>query len=596
MKGFFNQILHINVTDKTYTTEEISDDIYTEYLGGKGLGSYLLLKQNPPRVDPLAPENRILFAVGCITDTRVWGSSRYGVFTKSPLTGIYSESYSGGKISTPMSRTGYDAIMIEGASPEPLYLEVADEGVQFHSAADLWGKGTYETEDAVKKKTGVPGVGAVVIGPAGENLVRFALIENDYWRSCGRTGVGAVLGAKKIKAVVFHGQSRRAVAHPDILNELHAQLAQKRDDDPKIKNLRKYGTPNIVAITNMLQAFPVRYWSEGTFTGWEKLSPEYFMETCDIKPRACQRCFIACGKLSEVKAGRHKGLKIEGPEYETIFAFGGLCLIDSIEEVMYLNDLCDNLGIDTMTAGNLAAFTIEASRRGKISEKLDYGDVDAIVDLLNKTVRRQGVGAILAEGIRHAAKVWGLEDLAVHVKGQEPAGYDPRSLNNMALAYATSHRGACHLRSRVFPADPEEKDGADDYRRKVERFVDSEEHYTLMDCLILCRFYRDIVGWNELSRLIYGVTGVEFDKKALKKIAANTIDATRRFNIQEGVTRKDDTIPKRFFKEGLGPDKKVINKDDLDTMISEYYRLRGWDENGIPLYDNRPANAKQQDT
>ena len=582
MKGFFNQILRINVSDQTFAVEQVPDNIYREYLGGKGLGTYLLLKNNPPRVDPLTPENRIIFAVGCATDTRIWGSSRYGVFTKSPLTGIYSESYSGGKISTPMSRTGYDAVMIEGASSAPVFLEVSDQGVRFHPADDLWGKGTYETEDEVKRRVGVARSGAMVIGPAGENLVRFALIENDYWRSCGRTGVGAVLGAKKVKAIVYHGQQRRVVAHPEILQEFYDALSAKRDDDPKIRNLRKYGTPMIVAFTNMLQAFPSKYWSDGTCTGWEKLSPEHFMETCHIKPRACPECFIACGKLSEVKQGRHKGLKIEGPEYETIFAFGGLCLIDSIEEIIYLNDFCDNLGLDTMTAGNLAAFTIEASQRGKISEKLDYGDVDGIVDLLGKIVHREGVGAVLAEGIRHAAKKWDMEDVAIHVKGQEPAGYDPRSMKNMALAYATSHRGACHLRSNVFPDEPEEKDGTDDYLRKVEQFVDSEEQYVLMDTLILCRFYRDMVGWDEMNNLIYATTNLKLDKAALKKIGANTIDITRRFNIQEGVTRKDDTIPKRFFKEGLGPDKKVIDQERLYKMVTEYYRLRGWDENGVP--------------
>ena len=582
MKGFFNQILRINVSDQTFAVEQVPDNIYREYLGGKGLGTYLLLKNNPPRVDPLAPENRIIFAVGCATDTRIWGSSRYGVFTKSPLTGIYSESYSGGKISTPMSRTGYDAVMIEGASSTPIFLEVSDQGVRFHPADDLWGTGTYETEDEVKRRVGIARSGAMVIGPAGENLVRFALIENDYWRSCGRTGVGAVLGAKKVKAIVYHGQTRRPVAHPEILQEFYDSLSTRRDDDPKIRNLRKYGTPMIVAFTNMLQAFPSKYWSDGTCTGWEKLSPEHFMETCNIEPRSCPECFIACGKLSEVKHGRHKGLKIEGPEYETIFAFGGLCLIDSIEEIIYLNDFCDNLGLDTMTAGNLAAFTIEAAQRGKISEKLDYGDVDGIVDLLGKIVRREGVGAVLAEGIRHAAKEWGMEDVAIHVKGQEPAGYDPRSMNNMALAYATSHRGACHLRSNVFPDEPREKDGIDDYKRKVEQFVDSEEQYVLMDSLILCRFYRDMVGWEEMGNLIYATTDLKFDKAELKKIGANTIDTTRRFNIQEGVTRKDDTIPKRFFKEGLGPDKKVIDQERLYKMVTEYYRLRGWDESGVP--------------
>lgn len=582
MKGFFNQVLRINVTNQSFTTERIPRDVYQRYTGGKGLGTHLLLKHNPPGVDPFAPDNRLIFAVGCITDTRVWGSSRYGVFTKSPLTGIYSESYSGGRISIPMSRTGYDAILIEGAAAEPLFLEVSDQGVRFHSAKDLWGKGTYETEDRVKENVGVEGAGAVVIGPAGENLVRFALIENDYWRSCGRTGVGAVLGAKKIKAVVFHGTRQREVAHPEILREFYDELSAKSNDNVEARHLKRFGTPMIVPFTNMVRAFPVKYWSEGTFTGWEKLSPEYFMKTCRIESQACPQCFIACGKLTEVKEGRHKGLKIAGPEYETIFAFGGLCLIDSIEEIIYLNDLCDDVGIDTMTAGNLAAFTIEASKRGKIPEMFDYGDAEGIAGLLKKIVRREGIGAVLAEGIRQAAQEWGMEDIAVHVKGQEPAGYDPRSLKGMALAYATSHRGACHLRSNIFSADLEGDLTPREVEEKVASFVDAEERYVLMDCMILCRFYRDLVGWEELGRLVYGAAGMVLDKSGLKKIASHVIDATRKFNIREGVTSKDDTIPKRFFKEGIGPDKRVIRKEDLEMMVKMYYRLRGWDENGVP--------------
>ncbi|HNR12761.1 MAG TPA: aldehyde ferredoxin oxidoreductase family protein [Thermodesulfobacteriota bacterium] len=582
MKGFFNKILRINASTKSFVIEPVADAVYREYLGGKGLATHLLLENNPPGIDPFAPENRIIFAAGCVTDTRVWGSSRYGVFTKSPLTRIYSESYSGGSISIPMSRTGYDAIIIEGACPEPVFIEVTDEGARFHSAADLWGKGTYETEDQVREKIGAEETGAVVIGPAGENMVRFALIENDYWRSCGRTGVGAVLGSKKIKALVFHGKQSREVAYPEMVNASYDELGTRKDEDAQARSLKQFGTAMIVAFTNMVRAFPAQYWSAGTCAGWENLTAEKMLERCRVESHACPHCFIACGKLTEVTQGRHQGLKIGGPEYETIFAFGGLCLIDSLEEIMYLNDLCDNLGIDTMTAGNLAAFTIEASQRGKISEKINYGDVDAIAQLLRKMVHREGIGAVLAEGIVYAAKTWGLEDLAVHVKGQEPAGYDPRILKGMALAYATSHRGACHLRSSMFGAEIQGDLTPQSVDEKVAVFVDTEERYVLMDSLILCRFYRDLAGWDQLGQLIYAATGMSLDQTGLKKIASTIIDDTRRFNIQEGITSKDDTIPKRFFKEGIGPDKAVIRKEDLEMMVKAYYRFRGWDENGVP--------------
>jgi aldehyde:ferredoxin oxidoreductase len=282
----------------------------------------------------------------------------------------------------------------------------------------------------------VKGAKAVVIGPAGENLVRFALIENDYWRSAGRTGVGAVMGSKKVKAIVFHGEAKREVADQSRVEDFRKKTLAKSKDNPGVAAYKNLGTPMMVAILIDVASFPTRYWSQGRYEHWEKISAEAMNERLGTKPRACNKCFMACGKFSVVREGRHEGLKIEGPEYETIYSFGGLCMIDSIEEIAYLNDICDNLGMDTITAGNLAAFTIEASRRGKISDTLDYGDVDGIARLLHQIVKRDGVGAILAEGIRFASREWGLEDIAVHVKGMEPAGYDPRSLKGMGLAFA----------------------------------------------------------------------------------------------------------------------------------------------------------------
>jgi aldehyde:ferredoxin oxidoreductase len=338
----------------------------------------------------------------------------------------------------------------------------------------------------------------------------------------------------------------------------------------------------VVAITNSMGGFPTQYWHLGVLEGWEEISAESLIENCKPKPKACPRCFMACGKLSEVQRGRHKGLKIEGPEYETIYAFGGLCMIRSLEEIIYLNDLCDNLGIDTITAGNLAAFTIEASKKGVIAEKLSYGDVDGIAELLRKIVYRDGIGDILAEGIKYASYKWDLEGIAIHVKGLEPAGYDPRVLKGMALAYATSDRGACHLRSTFYAPEMKGIIDPDQIVGKAALFVDYEERIALHDALILCRFYRDIVGWEELGKIIQGTTGMALDKKGLKEKAANIIDATRKFNLQEGITSKDDTIPDRFFDEGVGPEKKTIKREELEKMLKDYYKLRGWDENGVP--------------
>ena len=581
MRGFFGKLLRINLSENAHTVEEIDDSVFRRYLGGKGLATYLLLENNKPGVDPFSPENHLIFALGPATDTSIYGSSRYGVFTKSPLTGIYSESYSGGKTAEPMSKTGYDAIIVEGRSSGPVFLEINGGGVVFHDARDLWGKGIYETEDAVLEAVGVKGAKAVVIGPAGENLVRFALIGNDYWRSAGRTGVGAVMGSKMLKAIVFHGNAKREVANQNLLEDLRKKTLAAAKDSVSVAGFKNLGTPMMVAVLNDVASFPTRYWAQGRFEHWEKISAEAMRGKLGTSPRACNKCFMACGKLSVVQSGRHKGLKIEGPEYETICAFGGLCMVDSIEEIAYLNDICDNLGIDTITAGNLAAFTIEASRRGRISGRLDYGDVDGIARLLHEIVDRKGTGAVLAEGIRFASREWGLEDFAIHVKGLEPAGLDPRSLKGMGLAYATSDRGACHLRSTFYKPELAGISPPDQMEGKARLFVDFEDRHNIFDAMILCRFYRDLYQWNELREIVEATTGLELNQEDLRNIARNISNGTRIFNIREGLTCKDDTLPRRFFEEPI-EEGKVLRRDDFDRLLKEYYELRGWDEMGVP--------------
>ncbi|MBC8273414.1 MAG: aldehyde ferredoxin oxidoreductase family protein [Chloroflexi bacterium] len=576
MDGFHNKVLHIDVSQRSFEEEPIDDKVYGECLGGKGLGTYLLLNNLRAGVEPLSEDNVIVFATGPATDTRVFGSSRYGVFTKSPLTGLYCESYAGGSVAEPLSRTGYDAVIIKGASAKPVYLEISSGNVEFHDAAHVWGKDTYKTEDTVRKEVGVKDAGIAVIGPAGENLIRFAVIENDYWRSAGRTGAGAVLGSKRIKAIVFRGDKRRNVARIDLLNELWKEMGSKAKTDVGAIAYKKFGTPMLVAATNRIGAFPTKYWSLGTFDRWQDISADALLERCKVRPKACPKCFLACGNLVEVVDGRHRGLRIEGPEYETIYAFGGLCMIDDIREIAYLNDLCDRLGMDTMTAGNLVAFTIEASKRKSMGEKIEYGDFDEIAKLLNKVSRREGIGAILAEGIAYASKKWGLEDLAVHVKGLEPAGYDPRVLKGMGLAYATSDRGACHLRATFYKAELSGMMDPDQIEGKAEMVIDFEDRHTLFDSLIVCRFFRDLYPWDILSRIIRGTTGMDLDRKQLQRLAWNITNKAREFNLREGMSKADDTLPKRFFEEKLEDSGKVLLKSDFARMLSDYYSLKGW--------------------
>jgi aldehyde:ferredoxin oxidoreductase len=577
MKGFFNQLLRIDLSRKKASVDPIPDSILQSHLGGKGLGSYLLLKENPPHVDPFSAKNRLIFTLGPLADTPFYGSSRYAVFTKSPQTRIYSESYSGGRITLSMSRTGYDAIIIEGKSNRPVFLEISDEDVIFHDASKLWGKETYEAEDAILKEAGDKGAGALVIGPAGENLVKFAVIESEHWRSLGRAGIGAVMGSKKLKGIVFFGKKRRNLADPSSLKRLAQEFRERVQNHPIIANFKKYGTPMLVSIMNTIGAFPTRYWSQGKLDGWENISAESLLEHCEVSSSACPHCFMACGKISKVKQGRHRGLRIMGPQYETIYAFGGLCMVKSIEDIIYLNDLCDRLGMDTITAGNLVAFAIEASERGKIKERLSYGDVDGIAEILTKIAYRKGLGRILSEGVRSAAEAWGMEERAIHVKGLEPAGFDPRVLKGMGLAYATSDRGACHLRATFYKSELSGQIDPQQIKGKAKLFVDYEDKMTIFDLLILCRFYRDLITWKDLHEIINAACNLSLKEKELKTIASNVTNLARHFNQQEGVTKRDDKLPRRFFREVLQGNQKTIRPEDLEVMLKEYYQLRGWD-------------------
>jgi aldehyde:ferredoxin oxidoreductase len=585
MNGFYGRYLNIDLGKKNYSIETINDDVYETYLGGKGLASYLLYELNPPGVDPLSAENTLIFATGPLGGSTIWGSCRYGVYTKSPLTGFFAESYSGGRTPDAMDASGFDAIVIQGRCDEPAVLTVHPEGVDFHSAGELWGKETYGVEDAIKEQFAREEYrkkGALVIGPASENLVRFGCIKNDYWRSAGRTGAGTVMGSKKIKGILFTGNRKRPQADEAVVKAFSKNFMAEFKDHAAANAYRTLGTPMLVKLTNTAGAFPNRYWTKGTMDNWESISAEALIEKMDPTPNACGKCFMACGQLGTVKAGRHAGLKIEGPEYETIYAFGGLCLIDCIEEIAYLNDICDRLGMDTITAGNLCAFTIEAARRGKVDYKIDYGEVDAIADLLQKIAGREGIGEVLSQGIKHAAKEWNLEDIAVHVKGMEPAGYDPRKLKGMGLAYATSDRGACHLRATFYKPElagmipPEQIEG------KAEMFLDFEDRLAIFDTLILCRFYRDFYLWDVLEDVIHKVTGLDASEKALKEKARAIATQIRRFNLREGMQAEDERLTKALHQP-LTDTGQVITEEELEIMLKEYYQLQGWDETGQPV-------------
>lgn len=581
MFGFYGRILTIDLGHQTTHIESLSDAVLSGCLGGKGLATHLLLERNPKGVDPLTPGNHLIIATGPLCQSRIWGASRYGVYTKSPLTGFYSESYSGGRVPEAIDAAGFDAVIFVGRSEHPCVVSVHPEGADFHDAGNLWGMDAMAAErEAVRrfsvKKDGFGKPGAVVIGPAGEKRVRFALIANDQWRCAGRTGTGAVMGAKHLKAVVFQGDCRRELFDADAVADYAKTFSQTHRQNPGVKAYRSMGTTMMVALMNTVGAFPAKYWHQGTCDHWEQISGETFHKEHQVKPHACAKCFMACGRMATIDKGRHKGLKLEGPEYETIYAFGGLCMVSDMGEIAYLNDLCDRLGMDTITAGNLCALAMEAVSQGRLDCNIEYANADKIAALVQQMASREGIGNILADGIVAAARHWGVEDLAIHVKGLEPAGYDPRVLKGMGLTFATSPRGACHLRTTFYKPELAGLIPPDQIDDKADMLVDYEDRLNIFDTLILCRFYRDLYTWEELEHIIHMTTGMRRSKTELRRIAAAIVNMTRQFNLNEGLQPEDDRLPKRLHSEAL-PGGKTISAAEMEKMLSDYYRIRGWD-------------------
>ena len=585
MHGFYNRILTIDLSARTCVIEAVADEVLRQCLGGKGLATRLLLERNAAGVDPLAPANHLIFATGPFCGGRLWGGSRYGVFTKSPLTGFYAESYSGGKVPEAIDAAGFDAIVLHGRADRPTVLTVTPEGAEFHDAGDLWGMETFAAEAAAvarfaPNREGYRKPGAVVIGPAGENLVRYAIIANDKWRCAGRAGAGTVMGAKLVKAIVFQGDCKRDYADPEGVAEYARNFSQTNIEHPGVKAYKRLGTTMMVAVMNTAGAFPARYWNQGSVEHWEKLSGERYHEEHEVKAHACAKCFMACGRLARLKKGRHKDLQLEGPEYETIYSFGGLCMITEMEEVAYLNDLADRLGMDTITVGNLCALVMEARAKGRIDYAIDYGNADHLAALITKIAAREGIGNILADGIIAASGHFGLTDLAIHVKGMEPAGYEPRVLKGMGLTFGTSPRGACHLRTTFYKPELSGMIPPDQIEDKAALLIEFENRLNIFDTLILCRFYRDLYTWPELEKAIalaIGVTG----REELEAIAVRVTDMTRLYNLREGLTAADDRLPARLHREKL-PDGRSLTADEMEYLLQDYYRLRGWNTAGVP--------------
>jgi aldehyde:ferredoxin oxidoreductase len=570
-------LLRIDLTTRTSREETVPPELIKELIGAKGLGTHYLCEEVGPRVEPLGPEAKLIFAIGPMAGTTMLGSNRYGLFFVSPLTGAYCECYSGGNLTPQFAKTGYKVVIVEGKADGHVYLEISEEGVAFHSAEDLWGLDAYESEDKIVERTDHKRAQACVIGQAGERLVRFACVNNNKWHQLGRGGPGAVFGSKNLKGIVWHGDKKVEVARPDAYKAVVRDLLERTKGDPGVAAYQRGGTLNMVRIVNGANAFPTRYWRKGTLENFERITVETMLAEHGTRNELCPPCVMKCVKRNFVFKGRHKGLEIEGPEYETAYVFGGLCEIKDFSEIMWLNDICDRLGVDSMTAGNLCALAIEASQRGLIDEKMDFGDPDCVGDFLTKMCLREGIGDIWADGVLRVEKEYGLEGVAVHVKGMEPAGYDPRVMKGMGLGFATAPRGACHLRATMYKPeligviDPQAIEG------KAAIYCDWEDRLTIMDTLLYCRFYRDLVQWPYITAVVNAAVGADYSEDDMHCIANRIVTMSHDFNAARGIGRESERLPEWVSDKPMEDERALtFPQDEMEYMLTDYYRIRGW--------------------
>lgn len=598
MNGWIGKMLRVDLTRGECREQTLDPKVAKDYIGGRGLGIWYLNREVDPAVDPLAPENLLIMATGPLTGTGAPTGARYMVMTKSPLTGAITCSNSGGRFPTELKRAGFDGIVFSGAGNRPVYLWIDRGRVELRDAGHLWGKTTHETTDALLAETD-PKARVSCIGPAGERLVRFASIMNDKDRAAGRSGVGAVMGRKKLKAVVVRGAGKIPLADPDRFKDFNKEILdrfrQATRETPL--GLTVNGTAGVVLTTHHLGVLPTRNWQQGTFDGWEKIQGATLTEKYLVGNKACTGCPIGCGRRTKVDDPEFAG-EGEGPEYETIYALGSNCLVDNLAAVVKANYLCNELGLDTITMGATLACAMELYERGLVSEAeigrpLPWGDAAALVELTRRTGYREGFGDRLAEGSFRLASGCGHPELAMVSKKQEFPGYDPRGAQAMGLAYATSPIGGSHMRGdpayfELFgipePVDPLQWQG----KAKITKSF--QDLSAIIDAAGLCIFFsvRNLaakqldVPPTGILEYLNAATGAAYSLDELIRAGERIINAERQFLVKAGFSRKNDTLPERLRRDPLpdGPAKGMVCH--LDEMLEEYYREQGWDEDGKP--------------
>jgi len=600
-KGYTGKRVHVDLSKGKVRVLKLEEGFCRTYLGGKGFAAKILYEETRRGINPLSPDNLLVFAVGPLVGTAAPGANRLVACFKSPLTGIWGESYCGGELGTQLKWAGIDVLTVAGRSSKPVYLMVDDGAVELKDASHLWGKDSYEAERILIEEAGREFQFAT-IGPAGENLVKFACVTHARGRQLGRCGAGAVFGSKNLKAIAVRGSRLPEVADVEALAGFRWKIFKAVRE--KLQSLSTYGTPAIAVLVNKAGVLPTRNWNEGFYEKLEEISPEVFKDRFYTRRRACYGCPVACRHISEVAEGVYAGVRVEGPEYETLFAWGSLCDIESPGALVKVNEVCDRLGLDTVTAGNVLAFAMECYERKIIDSKktggikLEFGNVDEALRMLREIAYRKGFGKLLSEGVRKASKKLGktAEKLAVHVKGLEPPGYDPRGLKAMALAYAVSCRGACHMRSLAYrpnltgkhPFNPEKTVDRLSYDGQPAMVVELEDFYAVVDSMIYCHFFCfpviGLVLWRELEEVYRIVTGVKADVSTLRKAGARINSLIRLYNVREKAP-SDMVYPEKWLKKKLkggASAGQVVSGKKLKRMLAEYYRLRGWTRTGRP--------------
>ncbi len=586
--------LDIDLSTGKITELKLDMVLAEQFIGGKGLGAKLLYDALNKEVDPLSPDNILLFMTGPLSGTSVQTSGRWCIVTKSPHTGIYLDSQIGGKFGHRLKRAGFDFIKFRGKANSPCYLIVSSEQVEIHPADDLWGKGTYEVEEILKKRHG--GSEVCSIGPAGENLVTFANIMTDRTHMAGRGGAGAVMGSKNLKAVVAWGSQKIEVVDPDRFKELTRAFRKKVRENPGVKRRHELGTVMWVRMANDAGFLPTKNFQSGVFENAEAISGERMRDEFVIGHTACYGCLIACGKTTRFNEGKYAGLEVDGPEYETSALLGASCGIDDLGAIAKSNQICDNLGIDTITAGGTVAFAMECSEKGILDQKdvqnLVFGNTDAQHEMLRLIAERKGIGELFAKGSFSAAKEIGQNstDFAIQVKNLELAGVEPRGSFGMALAYSTSDRGGCHQRCWTPSAELSGRLTRFSMEGVANFVKESQDERAVCFSLVLCDFLPFDI--TEMVEMLNTATGFSYTPKSYLTTGERIWNITRLFNTREGMTAFNDVLPARFYQEEApegDPKGQKINLEDFERVKAEYYQLRGWDREGIPTKDKLEA-------